>query len=564
MLSKLRIIRPFVIRSGDAGCAGRLSKPMRNAALGICVALACSNSLAGSRTNALAERVWLKDVGPHHEYEVWRIDAPVVTDPNPRWYSDIRFTRGDRVRVAAGGCVQTGGLGRRTWKRYVDSTGKDSDRIYHGRINIPGATDGLIRVGATLNKDLEVVLPPHYDGAPMVLELAYEDGDRPSHYADNGYWGTVRSTQDQCQGDGPAWLEVSIFHAPMMPPPDARYVDVNSPCSLRPMDLWWTKQDVNGLPLNPVWVAQLDCRPGHANPPPVLDDAAHVPDASALCGFHNEGDNFKVNNPPCVSWHPDVDETHAPLSFICHRDHPAGTVHGHINWGAATYTGSLYFTDFQKVPFLDGDYDLEFVPNEPRYAGLTSGNFDPTISSRKGLVLEAKGKETFDLLTKDSWFGKLTKTVHDDAPLIGLPWKDYRAHFPHVASVIPDAGLPAIAIGLFGIDHQHRTHTELHPLWGLAVQIASSPGEEDWAIFARNWGNEGECSQDQHFLNVSRLKFLIPNRNGLSLLEKSFKQTSTGTLTIEPVEDGILVTLPLDLPGRNSKTYIYGQIRLGR
>src|SRR5205823_4332911 len=52
-------------------------------------------------------------------------------------YHEVRFLPGDTVSVQAGGCVQTGGVGR-TWKRYVDPSGPNSDRLYHGLIWLPG------------------------------------------------------------------------------------------------------------------------------------------------------------------------------------------------------------------------------------------------------------------------------------------------------------------------------------------------------------------------------------------------------------------------------------------
>src|SRR5258708_15935052 len=73
--------------------------------------------------------------------ETWRIDEPNVKKPIIE-FQQIRFQPGDQVRVTAGGCVQTGGGGK-TWRRYVDPLGANSDRLYHGMVLIPGAIGEL-------------------------------------------------------------------------------------------------------------------------------------------------------------------------------------------------------------------------------------------------------------------------------------------------------------------------------------------------------------------------------------------------------------------------------------
>ena len=67
---------------------------------------------------------------------VYRIDQPNVQQRQTA-YPQVRFSPGDSVNVAAGGCVQTGGHGK-TWKRYVDPSGDNSDHLYHGLIGTRG------------------------------------------------------------------------------------------------------------------------------------------------------------------------------------------------------------------------------------------------------------------------------------------------------------------------------------------------------------------------------------------------------------------------------------------
>jgi hypothetical protein len=63
-------------------------------------------------------------------------------------------------------------------------------------------------------------------------------------------------------------------------------------------------------------------------------------------------------------------------------------------------------------------------------------------------------------------------------------------------------GSYAIVTGLMGLDCEHSCSTELHPVWAMAVRVKSDPADVVWAIFVRNWGNEGFCSQDQHYLDL--------------------------------------------------------------
>src|SRR5215467_14125412 len=121
--------------------------------------------------------------------DVIRIDRPNVKQRSTE-YRGITLRPGDTVTVEAGGCVQTGGTGR-TWKRYVNPSGANSDRLYHGLIWIPGATSGLVRVQGVIGRPLKI--SPGTAAAQSFLRLGYED----DKYSDNGYWGHDDGTEDQ-------------------------------------------------------------------------------------------------------------------------------------------------------------------------------------------------------------------------------------------------------------------------------------------------------------------------------------------------------------------------------
>ena len=133
-------------------------------------------------------------VGRTYPVNCWVIEPNVKQSATE--YPQIQFEPGEHVYIEAGGCVQTGGAGR-TWKRYVDPAA-DND-LYHGLINIPSATAGMVRLLSVVN---QTVIVRDYAN----LWLGYEDDG----YSDNGYWGHDDGTGDQCKNVGPAWVHLTI------------------------------------------------------------------------------------------------------------------------------------------------------------------------------------------------------------------------------------------------------------------------------------------------------------------------------------------------------------------
>src|SRR5262249_10419042 len=122
----------------------------------------------------------IKRTNPDKNTTVWRIDKPNVKRRMTE-YKQITFQPRDVVTIQARGCVQTGGVGR-TWKHYVHPKGPNSDRLYHGLVWIPGATQGLVRVQGVINRPLRI--PDKINPARLYLRLGYEDDG----YGDNGYY----------------------------------------------------------------------------------------------------------------------------------------------------------------------------------------------------------------------------------------------------------------------------------------------------------------------------------------------------------------------------------------
>jgi len=153
---------------------------------------------------------------------VFTIKEPNVIEPRSL-YKDIFFYPGDKVFINAGGCVQTGGLGR-TWKRYVNPSGPKSDKFYHGLIHIPGSTNGtgLVRTKDVIGKEIKINDDlPGFDTSKLYLNLGYED----DKYSDNGYWGRSTiwryddGTEEQCKGEGNAYIEITIIRTKKPPIP---------------------------------------------------------------------------------------------------------------------------------------------------------------------------------------------------------------------------------------------------------------------------------------------------------------------------------------------------------
>lgn len=480
---------------------------------------------------------------------IWKIDQPNVKQPEVP-YTQIKFQPRDWVWVDAGGCVQTGGtgpilgIGHGTWKRYVDPdayAGASQDSMYRGRITIPGVPPGpLSPIAAFVNVPGRpfVVVPdaePGADTSKWFLSLGYLD----DNYDDNGYDNHDDGGGDQCKDIGAAWVTITIQHrkdAVVLPPAAG-------------MDLWWDKIDDNTLGVNPRWGVQVTS-PGT------------LPDAGPLCNFfHNGGDILDTGTPPCTTQHPIVDEPPL-LSWgnweVCHfpppigSDLPIDSVHGHVNWGIGLYEGIIYFEDWNAPGISthnDNDYDLDLIRSDE--AGVTAGNdFRYQQHGNPGLHVEFDAKEIMDDF-KQSWWVKFRDAVgqgHDG---------DWTA-----AQALVDTR-EAKVIGLMGIDNQHDQKAEVHPVHALAIHTESKSCEEHWAIFVRNWGNQGFCSQNQHYLPLNDvvLRFANPDEKTTLTLDTNATDlwgTSSTSWTSSQISEGVLATF--HLPDPTERGTIHGEL----
>jgi hypothetical protein len=378
-----------------------------------------------------------------------------ITEPNVKQrltnYPQITFKAGDSVTVQAGGCVQTGGSGK-TWKRYVNPSGRNSDRLYHGLIQIPGVESDLVRISGAINHPISI--PNGINPQNATLRLGYEDDG----YGDNGYYSrnSDNGTENQCINLGNAFVTLTIKHGvvPVPPPPTGAA-----------FDLVFTDTDANDFPLDAQWSWQRD--------------HGALPDADTQC--FNLPNIF--SNPACTTQSPSIDEPSGWNAGFCAIG-AAHSIHGHVNWMPATWQGTVTW-DGHSSPGTDDDYNINLVP--PMQHGLT-------VSNNGSIHSEFDSDETIDHFHTPWWNTFHSAVDNGDAS----------------ARALID-GKTAIFIGLAGLDCEHGCATEMHPVYAMAIHVNSDPQDDTWAIFVRNWGDEGYCSQDQHPLDTNRIAFMIPH-----------------------------------------------------
>jgi len=611
-----------------------VSSAFKLRAFGVCLAIAFFTTGLANSDSSL-ERV-TKTLDTKLETE-WLIEPPEVTTARKQYDTEpkrIEFKKGDEVTVTGGGCIDTGSslpLWKwlrlaKTWKRYVDPSGSNSDRLYHGRILIPGATDGLVRISSIEKQTLVVnKFPDHYDDSPLFLQLGYED----DNHKDNSYLSKHdNGNGDQCKSDqvvelpdgrkitDGAWIKIHVVHH------DDPATALPSPTPRAPLDLWWDKVDENFLPWNPDWW--------------VHHNENRIPNSSDRdgCDGFREGPHDKLimgHSPKCTMWDPDVDEANSKSRF-CHVDNPpllpkSNRVHGHVNWGAVTYKGSIYFDVANNGPHFvhgqtklckgasiigDADYDWLLVTDGER--GISEGNVadslqaypGPSLKQRgslpagkKALALEFSSRETVDLIRSVDCNCKHWPNCPADCKNRDPWWNafHYDVDFDCETARKSVYGKEAIVIGLMGFDNEHEkkekkesasevlqrlgtgARVELHPVWGLAINVSEKDSEDRWVIFARNWGDEGSCSNGwsithskwQHWLPLpgNKMKFFLPGSPSPSEVVPNFyhgcydsttKCDAPRMLPAQVFPNGVLVTLQLAAP--EDKSFLWGEVRI--
>jgi hypothetical protein len=275
------------------------------------------------------------------------------------------------------------------------------------------------------------------------------------------------------------------------PPPHQQCQPSGSQSSvICPFDLMWdmgaaressgvfSGVDANGLPVNPLWSYQLD-----------RDNRGTLPDFGRICGpsFPNR---FTVNDSTlaegCTSQQPTADFPSRGLSALYCPLSSGGVMTGHLNWGLATYVGTLDWEEYESV---DGDFNFKL--NTPNNAALTYLN----DQYKYGLHLEFNNFETILNFRTPFW----TTLYNNMGCTVGLNCN------PNNEALTAVSGKVAVVTGLIGIDGVHGGYTESHPVFSLAIktqeQAEAGAVDDSWAFFLRNSGGEGDCSSHMHYWN---------------------------------------------------------------
>jgi hypothetical protein len=224
----------------------------------------------------------------------------------------------------------------------------------------------------------------------------------------------------------------------------------------------------NGLPLNPNLGSQTWLSSRLADP--------------SLCGGGRPWER------PCTTQSTWIDSD---------RGKCVGALGGHANWGLAVYEGRVYWENHSYY-LQDDDYSFALYRDD--LAGVTQTDFN----KKEFLHSEFNSDQTVNHFHTWYW-NRLHQAVDEDAGkggvLSGTPHPSYtrtRALFDNKEAII---------MGLFGLDAAHTADqscngdcgAELHPVYALALHLNEQPNLNDdiWAIFVRNWGDEGYCSTGQ-------------------------------------------------------------------
>jgi Carbohydrate binding module (family 6) len=422
--------------------------------------------------------------------EVVDITRPVVTHP--------RFNYGnlqpdDKITVIdAGGCVQTGGQGL-TWKRYANPDGPKSDHLYFGSMELPGVL-AKTRFRDLMGKTIEI--PP---GISPSLILYYED----DYYPDNGYYNPDPGTADQCLGadGGPAHVTLTIVHARTPVPRRTRTPVQPQEGPPLPWDLVALIQpdnplrsDDNNFLLNPRWFWQT---PGASQPPSSLNASSFPTNAKT---------RTDANLALAAATDPRLSGA-LNSTFITPLGGPIVCNGLHVNWTAVTYTGKLHWDGHScGRPFGDDDYNIDIVGPTVLFTSFLAGG---TSENSHGIHGEFAANETIDKFGQSSWWRRFHEAADADRTtnFLGICADSENGEGSHGGALIE--GHDAVMTGLMGIDtvehgnlltRKPGAKAELHPVYALAIREAKipNPADDAWAVFVRNWGNEGECSELDH------------------------------------------------------------------
>lgn len=345
------------------------------------------------------------------------------------------------------------------------------------------------------------------------------------------------------QGPGTTAFALGCFFAlslsagcrqPTMWTPKARY---GTTTGTNDFDLTSKDTDPNGSPADPRWAPQ----------PPSLPPTQGSPCTNSHAQPYQKGctDQTKYL----------VQDTGTGLNgLLCGLFGDPSSVNGHVNWTAATARGPIDWLNFAE----DFDYNLLLVPDQE--FGLTADNNQRPDNSGRYMEIEFDSRE-FAFGT--NWWRDFASLAEE-----GVGVDDFTKVRNHLHE---GAGQPyGVIYGIFGIDCEHGCRSEIHPAYAVAIQVNEASGANKWAIFARNWGDEGFCSHLNHELDLTSsqnaIHIVLPYKSaagpkiskyevateGQDEIQNSSRCPSIGFLK----DQGEEVTIPLPPPGQEALTEV--------
>ena len=115
-------------------------------------------------------------------------------------------------------------------------------------------------------------------------------------------------------------------------------------------------------------------------------------------------------------------------------------------------------------------------------------------------------------------------------------------NYDQVAAYLQAKKSPGLACGfiygLFGLDCEHGCRTEFHPAYAVAIQTDESKDTNTWAIFARNWGDEGFCSHLDHQLDLTSaggaIRLFLPYNSSAPPTNITIKDFASSSSSSQP------------------------------
>ncbi len=323
------------------------------------------------------------------------------------------------------------------------------------------------------------------------------------------------------------------------------------PIKHQPLNLYWNGTDLNGIPLNPGWGWQLE----HS-----YDDPSYYPDLEWLApllqtrnfyvlGYQvmklgEERDFSKTTDQPTFkeyggNYIPGPVEI--PVPGVCGP---------HVNWKTpVTYEGRVKWAGYDSK---DGDLNF-YLFTDNGYGAVKKG------SDHGGIKVEFDSGETVAHFHTPWWAQRWRQSPSPLVPPMGYDFEEIN-------------NKAAIVTGLWGFDCAHECASEIHPAWAMAIRVKEDdPNDDVWAMFVRNWGNEGFCSDRTFAVSYPSqgdqyvYKFLLPWRPGAVSVAvdptTQFLQTGDVGMGVVPMPDkGVLVEFTL--PSADQQPRINGELHL--